>query len=97
MDGDMQAAAEAQAVQDRAVHEQQMDQSEVTHLTELAELRDRFVQLQSKDSHTPEELAALDALRNQVLQYQVCTFTTVLDCMLSMIQLHNDPDAQRFS
>ena len=53
-----------------------MDQSEVAHLNELAELRDRFVQLQSKDTHSPEELAELDALRNQVLQYQVCSTAT---------------------
>lgn len=68
----LQAAAESQASQEREAHEQSMDLSEVAHLNELAELRERFVGLQSKDTHTPEELAELDALRNQVIQYQVC-------------------------
>lgn len=68
----LQAAAESQASQEREAHEQNMDQSEVAHLNELAELRERFVGLQSKETHTPEELAELDALRNQVIQYQVC-------------------------
>lgn len=81
----LQAAAEAQAVQDRASHQQHMDQADVAHLNELAELRDRFVQLQSKDSHSPEELAELDALRNQVLQYQVHALITCPDCQLQLL------------
>lgn len=43
----------------------------MAHLSELAELRERVMQLQSKDSHSPQELAELDLLRNKVLDFQV--------------------------
>ena len=55
----------------RQAHEQQMDESEMAHLSELAEVRGRVMELQSKDRHTPEELAELDMLRNRVLDFQV--------------------------
>lgn len=75
-------------MQDRQAHDQQMDRAEMAHLTDLAELRQRFAQLQSKDNHTPEELAQLDALRNQVIQYQVWFNTTVIkwSCSKTLVQ-----------
>ncbi len=50
-----------------------MDESEIAHLSELAELRERVMELQTKDSHTPDELAELDTLRNRVLGFQAST------------------------
>ena len=50
-----------------------MDESEIAHLSELAELRERVMELQTKDSHTPDELAELDMLRNRVLGFQAST------------------------
>ena len=69
-----------------------MDQSEVIHLNELAELRDRFVQLQSKDTHSPEELAELDSLRSQVLQYQVCSIDTRVQHAQDLARWQNPED-----
>lgn len=40
-------------------------------MKELAELRGRVMELQTKDSHTPQELAELDMLRGRVLDFQV--------------------------
>lgn len=40
-------------------------------MAELAELRERVMELQTKDSHTPQELAELDMLRSRVLDFQV--------------------------
>ena len=70
--------AEAQGV--KQAHELQMDESEMAHLMELAELRQRVVQLQAKEEHTPDELAELDMLRNRVLGFQVCNSSSVLPC-----------------
>ena len=67
----LQAAAEAEALGARQAHEQQMDEAQMAHLNELAEVRGRVMELQSKDRHTPEELAELDMLRNRVLDFQV--------------------------
>lgn len=50
-----------------------IDESEIAHLSELAELRERVMELQTKDSHTPDELAELDMLRNRVLGFQAST------------------------
>jgi len=60
----LQAAAEAEAHGAKQAHQQKMDESEIAHLSELAELR---------DSHTPDELAELDMLRNRVLGFQAST------------------------
>lgn len=48
-----------------------MNESELVHMKELAELRGRVMELQTKDSHTPQELAELDMLRSRVLDFQV--------------------------
>lgn len=48
-----------------------MNESEVLHMNELAELRERVMELQTKDSHTPQELAELEMLRHRVLGFQV--------------------------
>ena len=48
-----------------------MNESELVHMNELAELRGQVMELQTKDSHTPQELAELDMLRNRVLNFQV--------------------------
>lgn len=69
--GTLQAAAEVEALGAQQAHEQQMDESELAHMSELAELRDRVMELQSKDRHTPQELAELDMLRSRVLNFQV--------------------------
>lgn len=52
-----------------------MNESELVHINELAELRGRVMELQTKDSHTPQELAELDMLRSRVLDFQVLSFT----------------------
>ena len=69
----LQAAAEAEADGAKQAHQQKMDESEIAHLSELAELRERVMELQTKDSHTPDELAELDMLRNRVLGFQAST------------------------
>ena len=48
-----------------------MNESELLHMSELAELRERVMELQTKDSHTPQELAELEMLRHRVLGFQV--------------------------
>lgn len=48
-----------------------MNESELLHMNELAELRERVMELQTKDSHTPQELAELEMLRHRVLGFQV--------------------------
>lgn len=40
-------------------------------MNELAELRERVMELQTKDSHTPQELAELEMLRHRVMSFQV--------------------------
>lgn len=67
----MQAAAEAETLGAQQAHEQQMDESELAHMSELAELRDRVMELQTKDRHTPQELAELDMLHSRFLDFQV--------------------------
>lgn len=48
-----------------------MNESELVHLNELAELRGRVMELQTRDNHTPQELAELDMLRSRFLDFQV--------------------------
>ena len=67
----VQATTEAEALEAKQTHERQMDASEMAHLSELAELRERVMELSAKDSHTPDELAELDTLRTRVLDFQV--------------------------
>lgn len=50
-----------------------MDESKIAHLSELAELREQVMELQTKDSHTPDELAELDTLRKRILGFQAST------------------------
>jgi hypothetical protein len=69
----LKAAAEAEASGAKQAHQQQMDESEIAHLSELAELREQVMELQTKDSHTPDELAELDTLRKRVLGFQAST------------------------
>ena len=64
-----------------------MGASESAHLSELAELRDRVVQLQSKETHSPQELAELDMLRGRVLDFQVPTLH--LHLCLPVQQIHD--------
>ncbi|DBB13877.1 hypothetical protein WJX82_005698 [Trebouxia sp. C0006] len=66
----LQAAAEAEAHGAKQAHQQKMDESDIAHLSELAELRERVMELQTKDSHTPDEMAELDTLRKRVLGFQ---------------------------
>ncbi len=76
----------------KQAHEQQMDESEMAHLSELAELRGRVMELQTKDSHTPDELAELDMLRSRVLGFQVCR-TMLCSWAVSCYQRHSTADA----
>ena len=57
-----------------------MSESEQVHIDELAELRGRVMELQTKDSHTPQELAELDMLRSRVLDFQVLFHPTPASC-----------------
>ena len=52
-------------------HQQQMQDAETAHLDEMAELRQRVMELSGKDNHTAAELAEMDALRSRVLDLQV--------------------------
>lgn len=55
-----------------------MNESELLHMNELAELRERVMELQTKDSHTPQELAELEMLRRRVLGFQVLLHASCL-------------------